>query len=397
MKKFLLSAGALLLASGAVAQEKVLMNDVKVNPNAEMLALPPATGWLNWANTIDAENGETMETSLISVAQDSLLIAGEYSDGSTARPFIHAAAVMFDPSDATYDFLSEHNSYTADSLAVTYGYRRGVEVASSTVDTVIIQVIKHILADEWTQEFADNGEYTQQAINYDYMNNVIPAGDLHTTIKYLLTEADTTSEEDGFIGLTSILADLGEIAVAADEKIGYSVSIKLGADYGYTNADSLAHYSRFWLLTSSENGTGEMPNNWETLNHSYILHSSVLTNSSTNGWNGIYHPTIAFGDSYFENHDFYLQVTTQNLDIEELTSSTIEVSPNPSNGIINIASAQDMDGVSLNVVNLVGQTVMNTEINGMTQTLDLTNLNKGIYLMNFSKEGRTVTKKVVLK
>ncbi len=397
MKKILLSAGALLLVSGAVAQEKVLMNDVKVNPNAEMLALPPATGWLNWANAIDIENGETMETSLITIAQDSTLIMGEFSDGTTAHPFMHAAAVMFDPSDGIYEFLTDDNSYTADSLAVTYGYRRGAEVASSTVDTVIIQVVKHNASDEWTQEFADNGEYTQQAINYDYVNNKIPSGDLHTTIKYPLSEADTTTEEDGFIGLASILVDLNEIPVAAGERIGYSVSIKLGADYGYTLTDSLVNYSRFWLLTSSENGIGEMPNNWETLNHSYILHNSVLYNISDLGWNGIYHPTIAFSDSYFENHDFFLQVTTQNLDIEELTSATIEVSPNPSNGIINITSAQDMDGVSLNVVNLVGQTVMNAEINGMTQKLDLTNLNKGIYLMNFSKEGKTVTKKVVLK
>lgn len=397
MKKTLLSLSAFLLASGAIAQNKEVVNKMQVDPSFERAALAPESGWLNWGFTIDQLNGNTQETSLLTIAQDSLLIMGQFNDGSTARPAFHAAAIMVDPSNELYEFLDASNAYTADSLNVPFGYRRGSEVASSTVDTMIIEVIKHVSGDEFDYDFTDFGQTTLQDITYNHTANTVTASKLHTTIKMPLTEADTTTEDGTLIGLTNMGIDLGAINIAAGDRVGFSVKIKLGADYGYTKTDSIVDYSRFWILTTEENGSETEPTNWESFNASYVLHKSVLTNSSTQDWNGFYHPIFAFPTAYFENHDFSVRVTTENLGLVELNDMEIEVSPNPSTGLVTITSSEELNDANLQMINLLGQKVSSNTISGKNIVLDYSELNKGIYMMNFDVDGQSVTKKIILK
>ncbi|MBS1772305.1 MAG: zinc-dependent metalloprotease [Bacteroidetes bacterium] len=81
--------------------------------------------------------------------------------------------------------------------------------------------------------------------------------------------------------------------------------------------------------------------------------------------------------------------------------NTIEVYPNPSNGIISVDLTQNINAVqSITVTNILGQTVKEipaSAIQTKTVQIDLSGLNKGIYTVQCKFEGATINKKIVLQ
>jgi hypothetical protein len=68
--------------------------------------------------------------------------------------------------------------------------------------------------------------------------------------------------------------------------------------------------------------------------------------------------------------------------------------PNPANNVVSIFSDID-NSFSLKVVDLTGKTILDKELNGIENTMDLTALSSGIYFFKFASETKSETVKII--
>lgn len=88
--------------------------------------------------------------------------------------------------------------------------------------------------------------------------------------------------------------------------------------------------------------------------------------------------------------------------VSQITSkvNSLQVFPNPTNGLLNISYISDVTGeVSVRLVNLNGQEVMNQTFNKANgeffNTINMNNFAKGVYMLQVFTPERTITEKVV--
>ncbi len=86
--------------------------------------------------------------------------------------------------------------------------------------------------------------------------------------------------------------------------------------------------------------------------------------------------------------------TTNALANNVFNTKAISIYPNPSYGILNIATEEI---VNVNITDLLGKSVFQMKNVDNTQTLNLTNLAKGIYLVKVSNENVNYTERIILK
>jgi len=79
----------------------------------------------------------------------------------------------------------------------------------------------------------------------------------------------------------------------------------------------------------------------------------------------------------------------------EKGANKVEIYPNPSSEAIWISLAQELIGGEIEIVNLVGNTVLQMGIAKASQQIDIQNLPKGIYIISLKNEGYSVLKKFV--
>ena len=85
--------------------------------------------------------------------------------------------------------------------------------------------------------------------------------------------------------------------------------------------------------------------------------------------------------------------------IEDNSYSTFNVYPNPNNGILNISLTNTSDEQTIEIKNIIGQTV-HSQIagNSSTVTINLSDFNKGIYTVSLiSDNGTSSTKKIIIQ
>jgi len=79
--------------------------------------------------------------------------------------------------------------------------------------------------------------------------------------------------------------------------------------------------------------------------------------------------------------------------------SDLKVSPNPSNGIINIsANFKQVENYSINVLDLSGRTIYTENISGnkIDKTINLSNVEGGMYILNIVNEEMVVSKRIMI-
>ena len=79
---------------------------------------------------------------------------------------------------------------------------------------------------------------------------------------------------------------------------------------------------------------------------------------------------------------------------DESLSQSITLYPNPTNGILNISSNNSITFKEVNVVNLYGQTVMESSF---TETLDMSHLSNGVYFVNLVTQSNNKTTYKIIK
>jgi hypothetical protein len=84
---------------------------------------------------------------------------------------------------------------------------------------------------------------------------------------------------------------------------------------------------------------------------------------------------------------------TTELGVNDIDVSAFVFAPNPTNGIVTIQSGTMVS--TINIVNMLGQSVLTISPNSDNFTLDLTRLTSGAYFMNATVNGITITKKLI--
>lgn len=142
-------------------------------------------------------------------------------------------------------------------------------------------------------------------------------------------------------------------------------------------------------------------------------HTNVVYTSSTlanNTWTQItasFTPTTT-GIYYFGFHHFSpVQATTVSfaldtfaissvLSTKEFSTNSLNVYPNPSNGLVNISTDSNYSLISANISDLNGRTVKTLKLNGeSTSQINISDLAAGVYMMNIASDQGSVTKKIV--
>ena len=76
--------------------------------------------------------------------------------------------------------------------------------------------------------------------------------------------------------------------------------------------------------------------------------------------------------------------------------SVFSLYPNPTNGKFTIKLDKQGD-YELNIINVLGQTVLNTTINDMSSTIDMSRLDRGVYTIELIKDGQIYSDKIILE
>jgi hypothetical protein len=85
--------------------------------------------------------------------------------------------------------------------------------------------------------------------------------------------------------------------------------------------------------------------------------------------------------------------------IEDNSYSVFNVYPNPNNGILNISLTNSSDKQTIEIKNIIGQTVYSQiASNSSTTTINLSDINKGIYTVSLINEnGKSSAKKIIIQ
>ena len=81
------------------------------------------------------------------------------------------------------------------------------------------------------------------------------------------------------------------------------------------------------------------------------------------------------------------------LDILEITDTSFSVYPNPVQNTLNVSAAVAIDAVS--IFDLTGREVLRAKPNATAFSLDVTDLNKGLYLVTVKAGKQELTTKLV--
>ena len=258
------------------------------------------------------------------------------------------------------------------------------------------------------------------------------------TLEFVSNE-EAAAGENNFLLPLNFKKDLNNYQAAATDEIGTTVrTINFNVPQNLTNA-------AFYLITSNHgaNAGGEEYN--RRFHHIYLdgvqkllykpggLSCEPYRIYNTQG-NGIYGPTprttsewasfsnwcpgqvipirtILLGDLAAGDHTFkitvptaifadqqgyipvslYLQGTAQPLGVKNFTMLDYSLYPNPTDGMVKIQSSAAVNGFK--VFNMLGQKVSQ----GNTGEIDMTNLEKGVYVVEIAFENTTVTSKIIRK
>lgn len=117
-------------------------------------------------------------------------------------------------------------------------------------------------------------------------------------------------------------------------------------------------------------------------------------NNVTSTFSGTSGPNSSYARYYFD--DFSV-IGNDPQGIKEMNSaySDLSIYPNPASGTLNYSSSKPVDGVIIS--DILGKEIMLSQNNFENQTIDISSLNEGIYIVKFYNEGKAVSIKKFIK
>jgi hypothetical protein len=104
------------------------------------------------------------------------------------------------------------------------------------------------------------------------------------------------------------------------------------------------------------------------------------------------------------SNDFWLDTDNFSIESPTITSTatsfqpeTVNVFPNPANDIVNIHAGSYNHPVKVEILNMLGASVLKRTLNNVTTQLNVDELPRGIYYVKLSADGKESLKKLVLR
>lgn len=119
-----------------------------------------------------------------------------------------------------------------------------------------------------------------------------------------------------------------------------------------------------WQQVTANNGT---------------INAAVITFGSSLG-NFYYDTPAPLGTTFIVDD---VSWTYKNVGVEEITNASALVYPNPTSNVLNI-EVKNTEASSLNVYGVDGKVVLTSSLTGAQSTVDVSNLNNGVYFYNIS-------------
>lgn len=151
---------------------------------------------------------------------------------------------------------------------------------------------------------------------------------------------------------------------------------------------------QFWQGTTSGNPVGGLYSNWGNEPDDWNGQDALAI--SLNGWP--YGVAGQWNDVDHENDLYYVIEYSGLVGFEEMNSTEINVYPNPAKDVICIENKSGINITKMIIIDLLGKEIKEIAIsNSSKQTIDISELNNGVYFVNFiDNDKRVAFKKIVI-
>lgn len=347
-----------------------------------------------------------------------------YSNGTTI-PQIQAFAQVFDFSKPThwtelYETVGNGipvpgtgTSWGIDSVEFFFNYTRGKNVPDDIVDTLIVSYAINMDNEKIYYLSTDKVEkamnlyippYSFETFGFD------EAGFDSATVITEKFELDTASamaiDEEGRSSFyvcrfpaPEALRDLNCKVMAIS--FTYRASMDNRTDSSVMGTDM----NRFQALTFADPrpeyqqdmmGSKELQANMNTS----LYAGSSSYDKTSKSWYKKYLPSIMWQVTHPRPYiGFHMSscVDCGVTKVEDMQDKTINVYPNPASSVVTLQLA-DNSQANVQLFNLVGQVVMSEQVNGQDQvTLNVNNLNSGVYMLKVNQAGKVYTSKLIVR
>jgi uncharacterized surface protein with fasciclin (FAS1) repeats len=84
--------------------------------------------------------------------------------------------------------------------------------------------------------------------------------------------------------------------------------------------------------------------------------------------------------------------TTNVIDVIDVADISIDIYPNPASSVVNISSNEDINHIR--VIDVTGRIIQDMPVSGMNQTLNINNLQNGLYFLQVSTNAGILTERI---
>lgn len=305
------------------------------------------------------------------------------------------------------------NSYKLDSVGI-YAYYQRFDSDKSIVDTLFIDVATNfnsVYSYFWS---GSNAQYFGSDSVFYLGLPVASTNDyrLSTGHERFMILLDSNSVNDTIpasdplwsgYGINYFSVNTNSLQLLSLPLVITSVNFKPGKIY--TKLDTLnLNGNMFRALTFKENPDDGFISSYEKdiYNSSFILRTTEKYTAEpeyANVTNSLWgNPAQGFT---FDHIWMDYKVSCANCEFvgineAEESNNQIAVYPNPANSTVNIQLANN-SAAQVELINLVGQTVLSQNASTGTVKLDVSNLNQGVYMVRVSQNNRVYTSKLIVK
>ena len=368
-----------------------------------------SNAFIGWVDTNYVLNGGSSTFSIFQnpIWKDST-VKEEFSN-ATQHIGSHAIGTTYDPTSVIWGGtqFSSVDSYTVDSVYILGAYRSPSSIPNPMGDSLIVEFVWGPISN--TTTFQDGAVSYTGASPDNRCEYVAPKYSIGAGLSYklagtnrirkaiALTAADTNSTGSDLYGF-----GINKV-IPAGNVCAYSFFFKSG----YSPATSSTVFSTVTPKTvAAPNFAGRLtqdPNLSLTNLIMYFCDPDGENGTSTLRSRELYNfssPWPSLFPESFNGHFTYLMVSgTSTIGLDEASiNNNVELYPNPTSGIVNIAITQG-GTYTIELVNMLGQTVHAEEVSvsgNENLSRNFSNLTKGIYLVNVKGDNYSSTTKLTI-
>lgn len=199
-------------------------------------------------------------------------------------------------------------------------------------------------------------------------------------------------------------SDVIQSTDANDGASSVALSSSTSSHKRFTN-EAITANNEEYTLTYFAKGDGDLRNAYH--DGAYSTYGSYTSLTSASGWvqmTYVFTPNAGSLEVIFSLRnttgngiliDNVVLVKSSTLSTQTVEKEQFSIYPNPvTNGIVNIKTTSNTV-VEAAVFNVLGKQVLSSTVNN--NTLDVSNLNSGIYILQLNQNGTSTTKKLVIK